>query len=1279
MKPPFNCDFETGNLKDWKADGPAFDKQPVRGDTVHPRRNDMRSQHAGEYWIGTFEIAGDAPQGTLTSSAFKVTHPWASFLVAGGSHERTCVEIVRADTKKAVFRVSGDDSETLRPVVVDLRPHADAEIFLRLVDHESGGWGHVNFDDFAFWTARPSFPNERKRDDIPPPDVVKHAGLSPKDAAAAMTLPEGFKVTVFAAEPDITQPIAMALDDRGRLWVAEGHCYPQRRRDEDARDRILVFEDKDGDGAFDRRTVFIENLNLVSGLEVGFGGVWVGAAPHLLFIPDKDGDDVPDGKPEVVLDGWGFQDTHETLNAFIWGPDGWLYGCHGVFTHSLVGAPGTPKEKRVGINAGIWRYHPTQKRFELFGEGTSNPWGVDFNDHGHAFATACVIPHLYHIIQGGRFTRQAGGHFNPHTYADLPTIADHVHYAGTRGPHGGNNRSDAAGGGHAHCGAMIYLGDAWPKEYRGRIWMNNIHGNRLNMDVLEPSGSTYAGRHGPDFLLANDRWSRIVNLRYGPDGGAYVIDWYDKQPCHLTDVRAWDRGNGRIFKIAGREAKPLDLRKLTDEQLVDLQLHPNDWFVRHARRLLQERGAGEAARASLRKIVADNPDPTRKLRALWALHVTGGIDESLLAHENEHVRAWAVQLLCEDGKPRDLAKLAADPSPVVRLYVVSALQRLPPGSRWDALAALKADDRTLALMMWYAAEPLATVDASRALSLPTVFPFMVRRVAAAGSLDALAAVVDRDPRTVLQNLTLALRGQRKVDAPKGWDDATLLAHADPEVRFLAAALSMKFGRASAVPTLLEIAKDAKAPAPRRTACLDALVESKDASVPALLFALLSDRAMRERALRGLAAFDDPKTPSEILAVYGSLGPDEKRAALGTLASRAPYARELLAAVKEKRVPAKDLHADVVRTMRALGDEIAKQAEEVWGVVASTPEDKEKEIARIKRLVQAKRGSNLSAGRATFARLCMQCHTLFGQGADLGPDITGSNRADLDYILENIVNPNAIIQNEYRTTRVDTKDGRVIVGILTASNDKTVTVRDANQTHVVARADIKLYKEGGLSIMPEDQLKGFEDDEVRDLIAYLASPQQVPMLATPHTVGRFFNGKDLAGWDGDAVLWKVEDGEIVGKTAGLKQNAFLVSHLLAGDFRLVCEVKLMPDAANSGIQFRSAAHADGRVAGPQADIGKGWWGKLYEEEGRGTLWDRPGAAKAGDWNLYEIVAVGSKVRTAINGKMCVDLDDPKLARSGVIALQIHSGGATDVRFRKFALELAPAFELTTVRK
>jgi len=518
---PLNLGFETGTLEDWTTEGTAFQGQPIDGDTVTARRGDMRSGHAGRFWVGTYEKGGDLHTGTLTSVPFRISKPYASFLVGGGSRETTRVELLRKDTGEVVFRASGDDREDLERVVVDLSQHVGRDIMIRLVDGESGGWGHINFDDFRLHDAQPAVPPRRRPSAL---DTYAYAGLSPQEAARAMTVPPGFKVTLFAGEPDVVQPIAMAIDDRGRVWIAEAYSYPRRVPDSQARDRILIFEDTNGDGRFDRRKIFADHLNLVSGLEVGFGGAWVGSAPHLLFIPDRDGDDRPDGPPQVLLDGWGQHDTHETLNSFIWGPDGWLYGCHGVFTHSLVGKPGAKGALRTPINAGIWRYHPVRHVFEVFAHGTSNPWGIDFDARGQMIITACVIPHLYHMIQGGRFERQAGQHFNQYTYDDIKTIADHRHYVGAN-PHGGNGRSDSAGGGHAHSGAMIYLGGAWPALYDGSLFMNNIHGARINRDVLTESGSGFIGSHAPDFLLANDVWSQIVSLKCGPDGSLFMIDW----------------------------------------------------------------------------------------------------------------------------------------------------------------------------------------------------------------------------------------------------------------------------------------------------------------------------------------------------------------------------------------------------------------------------------------------------------------------------------------------------------------------------------------------------------------------------------------------------------------------------------------------------------------------------------------------------------------------------------------------------------------------------------
>ena len=768
---PVNLNFETGTLKDWTATGDAF-TSPIFGNDPSPvHEKDMHIGFSGSHFLSSGGITNAKLTGTLTSVPFTVTQPFASFLVSGGALQDTRVELVQAGTDKVIFHSTGQGRATLQPVVVDLKPYMNQAIFIRIVDNETGisqipyipndKWAHINFDDFQFYPTRPTFSNELKPADIiilPPLDPVLHAGLSGTEAANVMTLPKGFTITLAASEPDVVRPICFTFDPRGRLWVVEGHTYPIPAPEGQGKDRVLIFDDTNGDGTLDKRKVFAEGLNLVSGIEVGMGGVWLGAAPNLLFIPADINVDTPTpaGPPQILLDGWGTQDTHEVLNSFRWGPDGWLYGTHGVFTHSNVGKPGAPDSERTKLNAGVWRLHPTTHQFELFAEGTSNPWGLDFNDYGHAFITACVIPHMYNMIQGGRYFRQGGKHFNPYTYDDLKTHADHVHWLGERGPHAGNFRSASAGGGHAHSGAMIYLGNSWPKEYRNDIFMNNINGARLNHDHPVRAGSGYMVTHRPDFLAMNDSWSQWLNMKYDPSGSVWAIDWYDKNQCHSPNPDVHDKTMGRIFKITHSTDKwvQVDLAKASDKELVNYQLHPNEWYVRQARTLLQERGPNNKVHKALKDILTKNPDVTRKLRALWALHVTKGISKKeltdLLSHENDYIRSWAIQLLAEDKtvSPEAMKQMATlaktDNSAMVRLYLTSAMLRLPPDQRWDVMDALvqkseDKEDHNLPLMVWYATEPLATVDAKRALQLaekakmPKLLPYTIQRIGAIGT------------------------------------------------------------------------------------------------------------------------------------------------------------------------------------------------------------------------------------------------------------------------------------------------------------------------------------------------------------------------------------------------------------------------------------------------------------------------------------------------------------------------------------------------------------------
>jgi putative membrane-bound dehydrogenase-like protein len=577
--------------------------------------------------------------------------------------------------------------------------------------------------------------------------------LSPADTVKALKVPPGFSVTLFAGEPDVVQPIGFCFDDRGRLWVAENLSYPNWKPE--GHDRIVIYEDTDGDGHFDKRTVFYDKLNYVTGLEVGFGGVWVVSAPNLLFIPDKDRDDIPDGPPQILLEGFGHQGVHNIVNGCTWGPDGWLYGGHGGTSNGRIGAPGARDQDKLFFDGGVWRYHPTKKIFESVMEGTTNPWGIDFDDYGQGFIPNSVTPHLYHVIQGAHVERRQEGPNSKYAYGVIDTIADHKHWIGATWTDGrGKPDQIILGGGHAHCGLMVYLGDSWPDQYRGGIFLNNIHGDRINNDLPERKGSGYVAHHGEDFLTSADPWYMGLHVKYGPDGGVYLSDWYDIGECH---TRKPHTENGRIYKITyqGTPVVPaFDLEKMSSAELVKLQLRKNDWWVRRARGLLQERGPDPATHAALRAMLDDNPDLTRPLRALWALHVTGGASEKLLTNllkdPSEYMRAWAIQLLAEDRRPSpdtlaEFQRLAAeDSSPFVRLYLTSAMTRLPVAMRWNTMQNLVAHsedltDANLPLMYWYALEPMTVGDPKRALALamygkiPKLREQVTRRVAEMGS------------------------------------------------------------------------------------------------------------------------------------------------------------------------------------------------------------------------------------------------------------------------------------------------------------------------------------------------------------------------------------------------------------------------------------------------------------------------------------------------------------------------------------------------------------------
>ncbi len=615
--------------------------------------------------------------------------------------------------------------------------------------------------------ASPAAPIPHGQDQPPNPP------RTPLEAVRAMTVPPGFQVEVVAAEPDIVNPVAMTFDERGKIWITESLEYP-RRRPGPGRDRVKVIEDSDGDGKADRFTVFADGLNIPSGIAVGHGGVWVANAPDILFLEDRDGDGAADTR-HVVATGFGRSDTHELPNSLTWGPDGWLYGWNGVFNPCKVASK---NGKTYEFTCAIFRIHPKTRVFEVWCEGTSNPWGIAIDPEGSFFASACVIDHLWHLVETGYYIRQ-GGPYPPFTWP-IESIVEHHHQKA------------------AYCGVHYFDSPAYPPEYRGRLYMGNIHGNGVNVDTLDRNGSSYMGKRAPDFLRANDSWFMPVAQKTGPDGCLYVLDWYDRYHCYQDanrDPAGIDRLKGRLYRIRYNDTPRrtgFDLARASDEQLIALLGSPNVYDRDIAQRLLTERGSA-SVRGKVEAVVLNEENSRRaRMHGLWALIGMGALEPGfhlrLLAYNDAAFRAWAVRAAGNMGKVETRARdrvvaLARDSSPDVRLQVAIAAKKIEgidplplllevlrftqgdwliPRIVWQNLQPL-VEDRQDELARWL--EPFR----SKEIGFSPLVPHVIERLLASPKADARIAArllyASSQEDTTREALDLLAEGFRERSMP----------------------------------------------------------------------------------------------------------------------------------------------------------------------------------------------------------------------------------------------------------------------------------------------------------------------------------------------------------------------------------------------------------------------------------------------------------------------------------------------------------------------------------
>ena len=987
-------------------------------------------------------------------------------------------------------------------------------------------------------------------EDFPsPPDTERSTALPlpPEEACATVKLPPGFCLKVFAAEPDVRNPIGIATDGRGRLWVAENYTWAGNGLgvwDDSLRDRIVVLTDNDGDGQHDERTVFWEGGTRVTSVAVGLGGAWVIDLPQLLFIPDRNDDLVPDGPPEVVLDGFDEESVgHTPGNGLTWGPDGWLWGRHGIQGTSKIGPPAAADSQRVQINTGIWRYHPSRRVIEKVMDGMTNSWGTDFDAHGETFVINTVIGHLWHAVFGSHVQRMYGTDLEPYVYDLMPQVANHVHWddgeAWSDVRHAISDGTSAAGGGHAHIGLMIYQGNQWPEAYRGGVLTLNLHGRRINQDRLSAKGIGYTAGHANDFCFVQDPFFRGIDLVGAPDGNVYIADWSDTGECHDHDGVL--RSTGRIYKLCYGDAQQISEPHLAAADAAMLRKHlftDNQWWSRAAVREWQWRMLrGDILTediAWLRNQAATAEAPEHRLRALWALaavvdRVAPGFLIDSLTDSDPFVRSWSVRLLVDhlrrgfdQPSPEVVAALLSaarsDLSPPVQLHLASAVTRLDGRLALQIAELLAAnevfasDDR-FGQLLWYGLAPIVGADPARgarlALSarLPILRRCLARRLAGLVeeqpqmAADLLRGAVEADQATrhdLVTGFADGLRGWRKASPPPGYAKLSkeLADVSDDALRTRIRELDVVFGEGRGVDSVRQIAVDGSASAEARREAIAAFAAAMPVDGAAVLQGLLGDRSVIAAALQGLARYDDPATPQKALDRLRLFAPVDRSALVDLLASRPPYARALLDAVSTGQIRREEISAFHARQIADFADEVVKtRLIEVWGEVRKSDAERRRLIDRLKKLLNADRlaAADKSHGRMLFTRDCTNCHVLFGKGRTLGPDLTGSNRTNLDYVLENVVDPSASVGDGFRATTFLLNDGRSLTGVITEADDRTLSIRTATETLVLDRREIDEQVVQQKSLMPDGLLSAYTDEDIRDLVAYLMNAEQVPLL------------------------------------------------------------------------------------------------------------------------------------------------------------------------------------------
>jgi putative membrane-bound dehydrogenase-like protein len=974
-----------------------------------------------------------------------------------------------------------------------------------------------------------------------PAEWVRGARRTPQETLAALRPAPGLVVDLLLHEPEVAQPNHLSYDARGRLWVTQFRQYPYPAgvtpvsRDKyyrtqydrvppppphhtPGRDRVTLHEDRDGDGRYDTTVVFAEGLNFAVAALSGAGGVWVMHPPYLLFYPDANGDDRPDGPPEVRLRGFGLEDSHSVANGLLWGPDGWLYGMQGSTTSSRVLRPGDDPPGAPGVffeGCMVWRYHPRTRHYEIFAEGGGNNFGLNLDDAGRLYGGHNGGgTRGWQFLPGAQYVKQEyaagkiGPPHRPYAYGDLAAL----------------HTSDSVRRFTHHL--AVVESPALPADWQGKLLgVDPLHG-QLTASERIPRGSGWSTRDGTPALESDDPSFRPVFLANAPDGSLHVADFYEHYIAHGQHYQGQlDPDTGRLFRLRGAKESllpPEDLTRRPSAALVEDLAHPNAWRRFTAVRLLGER-RDPAVLPALRDRLRGG-EPRAALAAFWALHQMEARTEedtaAALGDAHPMLRAWAARLLGEDAAvPPALARAwvaqaAREPDPEARALFAAAARRVPPPLALaviDALArhAGDAEDPQIPHLLWWALEEATARDAAQVIdwaetaapwSSPLfaqhLGPRLLRRQAEegrTGDLAACARLLRAAPAAARPLLLAGFEAAFQARALPPLPPELEAALADSGA--LGLSLRVRRGDPQAAAEAEKRLRDTGTPVAEREQAALALAQL-DPSAERLTLAwdiLRQERqpeALRVAVLGGLVRAPPAAWAEPLAAAAGAWPTGLRRAALAHLAAHPDGVRALMGAIEAARFPAQAVPEDLRTALREHRDpELARAANARWPAPAATG-DAAARVAELAATVRAGSG-NPYAGLALYEERCAACHRLFGKGGALGPDLTRYQRDDLEALLRALVDPDAEIREGYQLTRLRQRDGREWMGFITARDAHRLTLRglDGGETLVEAKEAVAL-EPVGRSLMPRGLLDDLEETRLRDLFAFLRSAQPI---------------------------------------------------------------------------------------------------------------------------------------------------------------------------------------------